>query len=162
MHNLAVSYSYSYQASSSSSSGLNIFFILACLVLVVVMLGGMWKMFTKAGHKGWKCIIPVYNYVIMWRMVGKSGWNTLWFLVPFAGAIFEIILFYKLAKAFGHGVGMTILCFVGGIGFLIMGFGKSKYLGPNGGGGAGVSTGTGVQPQPPVAPVAPAPPAAAV
>ena len=31
---------------------------LAFFVLVVV---GMWKVFTKAGEEGWKAIIPIYN-----------------------------------------------------------------------------------------------------
>ena len=36
--------------------------IVISLVVAILQLAGMWKVFTKAGQKGWKCIIPIYNY----------------------------------------------------------------------------------------------------
>lgn len=161
MHHLAVSYSYNSQTSASSGTGISVLFIIIYLVLFVVLLAGMWKTFVKAGQKGWKAIIPIYNTVIMFRIVGMSGWYTLLMLVPFVNFIMAVILYNKISKAFGHGIGMTILALFS-IGFLILGFGKSQYLGPNGAEGNGPAPGTDVQPQPPVTPVAPAPPAPAV
>ena len=49
--------------------------------MIVAILGiiAMWKLFTKAGDKGWKAIIPVYNaytaYKLFWNK--KMFWITL-------------------------------------------------------------------------------------
>ena len=49
------------------------------LIFSVLMIIAFWKIFTKAGEKGWKAIIPVYNaytaYKLFWNK--KMFWVTL-------------------------------------------------------------------------------------
>jgi uncharacterized Tic20 family protein len=123
---------YNYQTPGSTNKGISATLIIFYLVLLVLVIAGHWKIFTKAGQAGWKVLIPIYNMIITLRIVGMSGWYVLLFLVPIVNIIFAIVVAYKLAKAFGYGVGMTILEFLI-IGYLILGFGKAKYLGPSGG-----------------------------
>ena len=33
-----------------------------------------WKILKKAGEPGWKAIIPVYNFYMLYKIVGMSGW----------------------------------------------------------------------------------------
>lgn len=120
-----------YTNTSTSSSGLGVL-LFVYLILIAIFIAAYWKIFSKAGQAGWKAIIPIYSSVIACRIVGLSGWYVLLLLVPFVNIIFAIYLMYKLAVVFGHGVGMTILMFIFGIGLLILGFGSSKYLGPDG------------------------------
>lgn len=42
------------------------------LVLWVLMVVAHWRMFTKAGEKGWKALIPIYSDYTMFKLV----WNT--------------------------------------------------------------------------------------
>src|ERR1700677_1382150 len=55
-------------------------FELALIVLVII---GMWKLFTKAGEPGWASIIPIYNIYIICKIVGKPGWWVLLMCIPF-------------------------------------------------------------------------------
>lgn len=48
--------------------GVFILLVIAFYVLVVI---AYWKMFTKAGEKGWKAIIPIYNVYVAFRI----AWN---------------------------------------------------------------------------------------
>ena len=49
------------------------------------------------------------------------------------GLIVAIVVFYDLAKSFGHGVGFTIgLVLLSWIFLLILWLGSSRYLGPRG------------------------------
>ena len=97
----------------------------------------MWKVFTKAGEKGWKCIIPIYNLVILFRISGLSPWIIFGYLasiIPFVGWIVCLgITIYQcnsLAKSFGKDVGYTIgLLFLPTIFYMILGFGKAEYVG---------------------------------
>ncbi len=114
--------------------------IVIALVVAILQLAGMWKVFTKAGEKGWKCIIPIYNVVILFRISGLSPWIICGYLlafIPFIGWLISLgITIYQcnsLAKAFGKDVGYTIgLLFLPTIFYMILGFGKSQYVG-NGG-----------------------------
>ena len=107
------------------------------LVIAVLQIAGMWKVFSKAGEKGWKCIIPIYNLVILFRISGLSPWIIFGYLagfIPFVGWIVSLgISIYQcnsLAKAFGKDVGYTVgLLFLPTIFYLILGFGKAEYIG---------------------------------
>lgn len=114
--------------------------MLAVLVMLVLQIVAMWKLFTKAGEKGWKAIIPFYNMAILYKISGMSPWLVLLYLgmlIPVVNFVVAIVIavlsLYQpinLAKAFnkstGFTVGMIMLSFVFN---LILGFGKSEYVG---------------------------------
>lgn len=120
------------------------------LILAVIMIIAWWKIFTKAGEKGWKAIIPIYNGYVQYKLF----WNTKMFWITLAlglgagicaaigGAVLIIIysllliavfviaiMFnHKLSKSFGHGAGFTVgLVLLQPIFVLILAFGKSEY-----------------------------------
>lgn len=109
--------------------------LIVSLVVAILQIAGMWKVFTKAGEKGWKCLIPIYNMVILFRISGLSPWIIFGYLVgiiPFVGWIvclgISIYQCNSLAKAFGKDVGYTIgLLFLPTIFYLILGFGNAQY-----------------------------------
>lgn len=121
-------------------AGIVLFVILIASVIGIIQLIAMWKIFTKAGEKGWKCLIPIYNFVILFKISGLSPWLILVFLaaiIPFIGWLAPIamnaILSYKLAKSFGKDTGWAVgLYFLPSIFYLILAFGKSEYVGPDG------------------------------
>jgi hypothetical protein len=103
------------------------------LALLVVMIIAYWKIFTKAGEEGWKCLIPIYNVIILLRIVGRPWWWLILMLIPFVNFIVLIIVMNDLSKSFGHGLGFTLgLIFLSFIFYLILGFGDSRYIGPGG------------------------------
>lgn len=110
--------------------GLGIFLILY-LAVIVIVLAGFWKMFTKAGQPGWAAIVPIYNAYIMCKIAGRPGWWVVLLLIPYINFIFWIIVMLDLAKSFGKSigfaVGMILLSFI----FIpILGFGDAEYQGP--------------------------------
>lgn len=110
--------------------------LLAFYVLLVI---AQWKIFTKAGEAGWKSLIPIYNLVIMYKIVGLSPWLLLIYLtavIPVVGyiaiLILSIVSMVKLGKAFGKGTGFIVgLIFLTPIFQMILGFGSSTYEGPD-------------------------------
>ena len=100
------------------------------IALCVLLIIAQWKIFTKAGEKGWKSIIPIYNLYILTRLADGKGIKFLLLLIPIVG---YIIINIKLAKAFGKGGGFTAgLILLPSIFTLILGFGSAQYIGPNG------------------------------
>jgi hypothetical protein len=106
--------------------------ILICAVALLEIIA-MWKVFTKAGQLGWAAIIPIYNIYIMTKIGGKPGIWTLLCLIPVVNIIFFVWLYNMISKSFGYDEGFTVgLVLLGAIFWPILGFGKSKYLGPYG------------------------------
>lgn len=106
--------------------------LLFALALIVVVVAGVWKMFEKAGQPGWTAIIPLYNIYVLLKIAGRPGWWLILFLVPFVNIVINIIVAIDIAKAFGQGAafGFFLNFLFGGIGFVILGFGNFRYVGP--------------------------------
>ena len=105
--------------------------ILICLALGVFYIICSWKIYTKAGQPGWAIFIPIYNFLVFLKIVGKPWWWILLMLIPLVNFILLIILIHELSKAFGHGVGFTLgLIFLGFIFIPILALGSSQYTKP--------------------------------
>lgn len=137
---------YSYLTTDSSSSisdalaagtvaGLISSYIWLVLIIFVLTIVAQWKLFEKAGEAGWKCLIPIYSTVVLFRIAGISPWWVLGYLaaiIPGIGSLVTIgITIYAmimLAKAFGKGAGFTVgLILLNTIFMMILGFGSSSY-----------------------------------
>jgi hypothetical protein len=111
----------------SSDAG-GIVLLLFQLLLAAIQIAGMWMVFKKAGHAGWKAIIPIYNFYIMLR-IGENAW---WWLVLVFIPILNLYALYKIhagvARAFGRGIGFGLgLTFLGILFFPLLGFGDYQY-----------------------------------
>lgn len=103
----------------------------------VITVAGLWAMFEKAGESGWQAIIPIWNYIVLFRIAGRPWWWVVIGLFSFLiipGIVFivlYIIAMRDVARSFGRGLGTTIgLIVLNGIFFCILGFGSAQYLGP--------------------------------
>ena len=100
----------------------------ASIAFMVLMLAGVWKIFTKAGEKGWKALIPIYGAVVFLRIVGRPGWWFLLLCIPVVGLFLSLALCIDLARVFGKGGGFAAgLAFLGPIFLLILAFGEAQY-----------------------------------
>ena len=102
---------------------------LIALVFYVLVVVGLWKVFTKAGYPGILAIIPIVNVVFLVKIAGMSGWFALLYLIPIVGFVFGIIVAIKLGERFGKGglFSFFLLFVFPYIGYLILGFGDARY-----------------------------------
>jgi len=115
------------QESGGGNTALWLLGLLWCVLLIVAL----WKVFTKAGQPGWAAIIPIYDWLVLLRVIGRPWWWFLLLLIPFVNIVILIIMMLDLAKSFGRGVGFGIgLILFPAIWGLILAFGSSQYLGP--------------------------------
>lgn len=128
-------------------------FMIIGLLAVVLVIAAMWKVFTKAGQPGWAAIVPIYNTLVLLRVVGRPWWWLLLMLIPLVNLVIIVLVMIDLAKSFGKdGLFAVVLILFSGIGFMILGFGSARYVGPAGGGfppQGGYPQQGGYQPYPP-------------
>ena len=108
-------------------------YIFISLVVVVFLIVAQWKIYTKANQPGWACIIPIYNIIVMLKIIGKPWWWLLLLLVPGVNIVVLVLMMNLLSKSFGKSEEFTIgLVILSVIFFPILGFGEAKYVGPAG------------------------------
>ena len=114
-------------------------FLVIWIALAIFIIVANWKMFVKAGKPGWASIVPVYNVITLFEIIGYK-WYYIFLLflgaVPVVGtialALFSISYSIKLAKSFGQSTGFGIgLWLVNPIFVAIIAFSKDiNYVGP--------------------------------
>ena len=127
------SYTYSVPEVASaapSAFAILLFFLLGLAVIVFAVLTviGRWKIFTKAGHEGWKSLIPIYSDYAMFQILSMEPLLCILYQLPVSHLALRIVSRVKLAKSFKRGIGFAIgLILLPGIFEMILGFGPAKY-----------------------------------
>jgi signal peptidase I len=70
------------------------------LVLVLASFFGMSKLFVKAGQTAWKAWIPVYNFYVLAKLLGKPSWWCLIMIVPGVNILMYGVYGFNVARAF--------------------------------------------------------------
>ena len=108
--------------------------IIALIVLILIIVT-YWRIFKKAGKPGWASLVPLYNWIVLYKVAGISP---LWLLVylvagvPVIGPLAVICVTaycrVSLAKAFGKSDAFAIgLVLLHPIFMMILAFGDSEY-----------------------------------
>ena len=109
--------------------GMTMFFLALTLFVIIAY----WRVFEKANEPGWAAIIPIYNTIILLKVVGKPWWWIFLFIIPFVNIVIMIIVMHALSKSFGQDGGFTVGLVLLGVVFIpILGFGSYEYIGPAG------------------------------
>lgn len=117
------------QSSADDAAG-GVVFIVWLLVIVLVV-AGFWRVFTKAGEPGWAAIVPIFNLYVLLKVAGRPWWFLLLYFIPVVNIITTAIVSIDVAKAFGKGTGFGIgLWLLSFIFYPILGFGSAEYIGP--------------------------------
>jgi hypothetical protein len=104
-------------------------FLLFILALSVFYIFCTWKLYQKAGRKGWECIIPVYNIIIFLDIIKRPRWWILLYLIPFVSLVAAIINCFDMAKAFGKDTGFGIgLLLLSPVFLPLLALGDSGYI----------------------------------
>lgn len=108
-------------------------FVIFYLLLIALMLVSQWKIFTKAGKPGWAILVPIYNIIVFFEIIGKPWWWLFMFFIPIVNLVFLIWSLNLLSISFGKSEGFTIGLILLSIIFIpILGLGSPKYVGPAG------------------------------
>jgi hypothetical protein len=108
----------------------NIFALLPLVILVLVLVG-IYKTFSKMGYDdAWWALIPLLNLVFFLKVVDKPIWWIVLAFIPVISLIWIYVAWLvaeKVAKAYGKGMGFTVgLLLLGFIFYPILGFGSEQ------------------------------------
>lgn len=98
-------------------------------LFAIIGVVAMWKVFMKAAQPGWAAIIPIYNVIVLLKIVNRPWWWLLLLLIPIVNIVILFIVMFNLGRSFGKGGAFSffLLIVLSVIGCLILAFDKSEY-----------------------------------
>jgi len=71
------------------------------LIIQVVHFLGTWKLYIKAGRQAWEAAVPVYNAVILMKIINRPWWWTILLFVPIVNLIMFPVVWVETIRSFG-------------------------------------------------------------
>ncbi len=103
---------------------IEIFLLLSAVLLLV----GLYKTFEKAGEKGWKAFVPVYNFLVWLKIIQKPWWWIFLVLIPTVGFYMLAVMLVLLSNCFGKRKFTDHLCAIFGYFIWVPYLGFSKNV----------------------------------
>ena len=83
------------------------------LVLQIIHGLGTWKLYVKAGRKAWEAFVPIYNAVVLMKIISRSWWWVILMFLPIVNLIMIPAVWVETARAFGKDTKLdAFLCIV--------------------------------------------------
>lgn len=93
---------------------------------------GLFKLFQKAGKKGWLSFIPIYNLVVITNVIGKQWWLIPLIFIPIIGNVILVFLYLDMINCYKkhNFVQMLIATLFPFLWLPYLGFSKKSYFKP--------------------------------
>lgn len=78
---------------------------------------GTWKLYTKTGRQAWEAFIPVYNAVILMKIINRPWWWTILLFLPIVNLIMFAVVWVETARSFGKNSNVDTILAVVTLGF---------------------------------------------
>ena len=100
-----------------------LFFI---LTIQIVHFVGTWRLYTLAGRKSWEALIPIYNAIILMKIIKKPTWWVVLLFFPVINILIFGIVWIETIRVFGKRSKIDSLIVILTLGFYIMFINYSK------------------------------------
>jgi len=75
--------------------------LLFFLVVQVIHFLGTWKLYVRAGRQAWEAAVPVYNAVVLMKIINRSKWWVLLLFIPIVQLIMLLVVWVETIRSFG-------------------------------------------------------------
>lgn len=62
---------------------------------------GTWKLYKAAGYAPWKAAVPVYNAVVLMRIINRPTWWVILLFIPVVNLIMFLVIWVETLRSFG-------------------------------------------------------------
>ncbi len=115
-----------------ASIGDSLYLLIAILAFVGII--AQWMLYEKANQPGIASIIPIWNFIVFLRIVGRPAHHIWLFLIPIYGQLYLLPKIYiELCNSFGRRTLLDYILVIVFNGFYILNLGLSyeaQYEGP--------------------------------
>ena len=71
------------------------------LIVQVIHFAGTWKLYVKAGKKPWEAIVPVYNAIVLLKILKRPTWWIILLFIPIINLLMFPVIWVETVRSFG-------------------------------------------------------------
>ncbi|OEK07319.1 signal peptidase I [Flavivirga aquatica] len=71
------------------------------LIIQIIHGLGTWKLYIKAGRQAWEAFIPLYNGIILMKIINRPWWWVILLFLPIVNLIMFPVIWVETARSFG-------------------------------------------------------------
>ena len=87
------------------------------LIIQVIHGLGTWKLYIKAGRQAWEAFIPVYNGIVLMKIINRPWWWIILLFLPIVNLIMLPVVWVETARSFGKNETLDTVLAVVTLGF---------------------------------------------
>jgi len=89
------------------------------LVVQVIHFAGTWKLYENAGRKRWEATIPIYNAIVLMKIINRPTWWTILLFVPVVNLIMFPVVWVETLRSFGKNTTLDTVLGIATLGLYI-------------------------------------------
>ncbi|NRR90561.1 signal peptidase I [Winogradskyella undariae] len=90
------------------------------IVIIQIIHGlGTWKLYIKAGKKPWEAFVPIYNAVVLMKIISRPWWWVILMFLPIVNLIMIPASWVETARAYGKDTKLDALLCIVTLGFYL-------------------------------------------
>jgi len=71
------------------------------LIVQLIHFLGTWKLYVKAGRKSWEAIVPIYNAVVLMKIINRPVWWIVLLFIPIINLLMFPVIWIETIRSFG-------------------------------------------------------------
>ncbi|MGB5698474.1 signal peptidase I [Muriicola sp.] len=76
--------------------------ILFILLIQVIHFLGTWKLYVKAGRQAWEAAVPIYNAIVLMKIINRPGWWVILLFIPIINLLMFPVIWVETIRSFGR------------------------------------------------------------
>jgi signal peptidase I len=71
------------------------------LIVQIIHFAGTWRLYEAAGRKRWEAAVPVYNAIVLMKIINRPTWWTILLFVPIVNLVMFPVVWVETLRSFG-------------------------------------------------------------
>lgn len=89
------------------------------LLIQVIHFFGTWNLYKRAGRKTWEAAIPIYNAVVLMKIINRPAWWIILLFIPIINLLMFPVIWVETCRSFRHNTTKDTLLAIFTLGFYI-------------------------------------------
>ena len=96
------------------------------ILIQIIHFLGTWKLYVLAGRKIWEAILPIYNGIILLKIIRRPSWWVILLFIPVINLIMFPVIWVETIRSFGKKSNLSVFFSIISLGFYIYFLNYSK------------------------------------
>lgn len=89
------------------------------LIIQVIHFLGTWKLYVKAGRQVWEAAVPVYNAIVLMKIINRPWWWVILLFIPVVNMLMFPVVWVETIRSFGKNSRIDTILVIITLGFYI-------------------------------------------